>query len=174
MSRAATAQQQKIEPFVISRVFPAPRERLWKAFTELDQIKRWFGPKGFTTKFATLDLRPGGTYHYQLVSPSGQEMWGRFVYREIVPSSRVVFVSSFSDPEGGVTRHPLSPNWPERMLTTISFTQEGGERTRFTAEWVPLEPGEEERRVFEEGRESMTQGWSGTFERLEQHLAGAA
>jgi uncharacterized protein YndB with AHSA1/START domain len=159
-----------MQPFVISRSFKASRERLWKAFTELEQMKQWFGPKGFTTKVATQDFRPNGTYHYCLVSPDGHEMWGRFTYREIVPPARIVFVSSFSDAEGGLTRHPMSPDWPQQMLTTVTFTEEG-DQTRFTVEWVPIDPSEEERRTFERGRDSMKQGWSGTFEQLEAYLA---
>ena len=173
-ARAAKAQAQdmkaNMEPFVISRAFKATPERLWKAFTELEQMKQWFGPKGFKTKTAKLDFRPGGTYHYQLVSPEGHEMWGKFVYREIVAPSRIVFVSSFSDAEGGVTRHPMSPDWPAQMLTTIRFTAEG-DRTRFSVEWLPIDPSEDEWRTFNEGRGSMNQGWTGTFEQLEEYLA---
>jgi uncharacterized protein YndB with AHSA1/START domain len=159
-----------MQPFVISRSFKASRERLWKAFTELEQMKQWFGPKGFTTKVATQDFRPNGTYHYCLVSPDGHEMWGRFTYREIVPPARIVFVSSFSDAEGGLTRHPMSPDWPQQMLTTVTFTEEG-DLTRFTVEWIPIDPSDEEQRTFEQGRDSMKQGWSGTFEQLEAYLA---
>ena len=159
-----------LEPFVISRTFKASRERLWKAFTEVEQMKQWFGPKGFTTKQAKLDFRPGGIYHYCLVAPDGMEMWGKFVYREIVPPSRIVFVNSFSDAEGGLTRHPMAPDWPSQMLTTITFTEEG-DRTRFSVEWLPIEPSEAEWRTFDEGRDSMKQGWTGTFEQLEDYLA---
>jgi uncharacterized protein YndB with AHSA1/START domain len=168
--QAATAQQQRIEPFVISRTFKASRERLWKAFSELEQMQQWFGPKGFSTRTAKLDFRVGGTYHYCLVAPDGMEVWGRFTYREIAPPSRIVFVSAFSDAQGGLSRHPMAPNWPQQMLTTVTFTEEG-DKTRFTVEWVPLDPTADELRAFEEGRDSMKQGWTGTFERLEAFLA---
>ncbi|MEX0589972.1 MAG: SRPBCC domain-containing protein [Xanthobacteraceae bacterium] len=167
---AAKAQVQEMKPFVISRTFKASRERLWKAFTELEQMKQWFGPKGFTAKYAKQDFRPGGVYHYQLVSPEGHEMWGKMAYREIVPPSRIVFVNSFSDAEGGLTRHPMSPGWPQQMLTTVTFTEEG-DKTRFTVEWLPIDPSDEEWRTFDQGRDSMKQGWTGTFEQLEEYLA---
>jgi uncharacterized protein YndB with AHSA1/START domain len=168
--QAAAAQAPRIEPFVISRAFKASRERLWQAFSELEQMKQWFGPKGFTTRTAKLDFREGGSYHYCLVAPDGTEMWGKFTYREIVPPSRIVFVSGFSDERGGLTRHPMAPSWPQQMLTTVTFTEEG-DKTRFTVEWVPLDPTADELRTFEEGRGSMQQGWTGTFERLEAYLA---
>jgi hypothetical protein len=71
--------------FVMSRHFNAPRDLVWKAFTDIAHIRQWWGPKGFTVLKAAMDLRPGGTYHYAMKSPDGVTMWGKFVYREIVP-----------------------------------------------------------------------------------------
>ncbi len=98
--------------FVISRVFDAPRDLVWKAFTDPDRMKQWWGPKGFTVIASKMDLRPGGTYHYGLRGPNGAAMWGKFVFREIVARERMMFVSSFSDEAGGTTRHPLHQSWP--------------------------------------------------------------
>jgi uncharacterized protein YndB with AHSA1/START domain len=93
--------------FVIKRTFAAPLERVWKAWTDPDQLLRWWGPKGFTTVSAKIgELKPGGVFHYCIRSPQGQEMWGRFVYREIVRNERLVYINSFSDAEGGIGRHP--------------------------------------------------------------------
>ena len=80
-------------------MFDAPRDLVWKAHSELEGLKHWWGPKGFTWVTGTLDFRPGGMFHYGMRSPNGQEMWGRFVYREIVKPERIVSVSSFSDRE---------------------------------------------------------------------------
>src|SRR5580704_13391744 len=77
--RLATAGDE----FAITRVFDAPREQVWKAFTESERLMRWWGPKGFTMQVAKLDLRPGGVFHYCMRSPDGRDMWGKFVYREI-------------------------------------------------------------------------------------------
>jgi uncharacterized protein YndB with AHSA1/START domain len=113
--------------FVIKRTFNAPLERIWKAWTDSKQLLQWWGPKGFTTVSAKIsELKPGGMFHYCLRSPQGQEMWGRFVYREIVPNKRLVYINSFSDPEGGIGRHPLAPNWPLQLLSTITFAEKDG------------------------------------------------
>jgi uncharacterized protein YndB with AHSA1/START domain len=157
-------------PFVISRVLDAPRDKVWKAWTEVERLKQWWGPKGFTVSHCTVDLRPGGLMHYCLRSPDGHDMWGRFVYREIAKPERLVWVDSFSDEKGGVTRHPMSPGWPREMLTTVSFAEQKG-ATRVTVQWIPIDATEEERRTFDAGRDSMQQGWTGTFEQLEQYLA---
>jgi uncharacterized protein YndB with AHSA1/START domain len=158
--------------FVISRTFNAPLDRVWKAWTEPEQMAAWWGPKGFKADVKALDLKPGGLFHYLLTSPQGQEMWGRMVFREIVPKERLVFINSFSDPDGGLTRHPLAPEWPLQMHTTITFAEADG-KTTVTVTWVPYEASEAERDTFEKGRESMQAGWTGTFDKLESHLANS-
>lgn len=119
-----------------------------------------------------MDLRPGGTYHYGFQAPDGSAMWGKFVYREIAAPECIVLVDSFSDERGGITRHPLHSEWPLEMLTTLFFEDAGSGRTRVTLSWVPINESDVERKTFDDGRGSMTQGWAGTFEKLEHYLAG--
>jgi uncharacterized protein YndB with AHSA1/START domain len=159
------------QPFVISRTFDAPREVVWKAFTEVEQMKLWWGPKGAEVLHAKMDLRPGGMFHYRMRFMNN-DMWGRFIYREIDPPKRIVFVSSFSDERGGITRHPMAPTWPREMLTTITFNEQAG-KTTFTVRWIPINETDEEWKAFDAGRGSMTQGWSGTFDQLAGYLAKA-
>ncbi len=130
---------------------------------------QWFGPKGFKMPVAKMDFRPGGIFHYCLRSPDGHEMWGKFVYREIVAPERIVLVNSFSDEAGGLTRHPMSPTWPLEMLSTFTLAeQEGG--TTATVRWVPINATEEERKTFDAAHEGMKQGWTGTFDQLAAYL----
>lgn len=159
--------------FVIKRTFNAPRERVWKAWTEAKNLGKWWGPKGFDIVSVKLDLKPGGTFHYCLRSPDGQDMWGKFIFREIVPQERLVFVVSFSDAEGGLARHPMSPHWPLTWLSTVTFADAGPGKTTLTVKWVASEATEAERKTFEDGAESMRQGWTGTFDRLDDYLAKA-
>jgi uncharacterized protein YndB with AHSA1/START domain len=170
MTTQLNRREKGLEPFVIFRTFDAPRDRMWEAWTEREQLMQWFGPKGFTMPAAKLDFRPGGIFHYCLESPKGDEMWGKFSYREIEAGERIVFVSSFSDEEGNVTRHPLSATWPLEMLSTIRFSEKAG-RTTVTVEWIPVNPTEAERETFESSREGVQQGWTGTFDQLAGHLA---
>jgi uncharacterized protein YndB with AHSA1/START domain len=156
--------------FVVSRTFDAPRDLVWKAWTESERLVQWFGPKGFAMTDAKLDFRAGGTLHYCLRSTDGKEMWGKFVYREIVAPDRIVWVNSFSDEKGNLTRHPLSPTWPLEMLTTTTFTEENG-KTTVTVRWIPLNPTLEESKTFDSSRDGMRQGWSGTFDQLAEYLA---
>lgn len=123
--------------FEISREFNAPRELVFKAWTEAGRLAEWWGPKDFKIRVFKLDLRPRGIFHYSMTIPNGDEWWGRFVYREIVPPERLVFVNSFSGAEGGVTRAPFSPTFPLEVLSTITFTEHDG-RTTLTLRGVPL------------------------------------
>lgn len=164
--------EMALEPFIISRVFNAPRERVWEAWTERNQLIQWFSPKGLTLSMAKMDFRRGGTFHYCLRSPDGNPMWGRFAYREINAPARIILVNSFSDATGGITRHPFSDTWPLEMLCTTAFVEENG-KTRVTIEWRPLNPTEAERETFNASHDGMTHGWSGTFEQLAEYLAHA-
>ncbi|MCE9556437.1 MAG: SRPBCC domain-containing protein [Planctomycetes bacterium] len=156
-------------PFIITRTFDAPRELVWKAWTERDRLMEWFGPKGFTMSVGELDFRPGGTFHYCLKSAEGHAMWGKWVYREIVPPERIVLVSSFSDEQGGKTRHPMAADWPLETLSTTTFSEQNG-KTTITIEWSPLNATDAERRMFDSAHAGMNQGWGGTFEQLEAYL----
>lgn len=167
----ASANRPSEFAFVIRRNFNAPRERVWKAWTEAESLGQWWGPKGFDIISAKLDLRPGGTFHYCLRSPEGQEMWGKLIFREIVPQERLVFVVCFSDAEGGLTRHPMSPDWPLTVLSTVTFADAGTGKTAVTVKWVAYEATDTEREAFEAGKDEMHQGWTGTFDRLDAHLA---
>jgi uncharacterized protein YndB with AHSA1/START domain len=159
-----------LKELVVTRTFSAPRELVWKAWTERARLMEWFGPKGWTISVANLDFRPGGTFHYSMKTPDGKEMWGKFVYREIMPPEKIVLVNSFSDANGGMTRHPMSASWPLEMLTTTTFTEENG-KTTITLRWLPLNPTAEERKTFDTSREGMNMGWKGTFDQLEEYLA---
>ena len=159
-------------PFTISRVFDAPRERVWKAWTDAAQLKQWWGPQGFKVHTCKVDLRPGGMFLYGMTAPDGSDMWGRFVYREIKAPEKLVFIVSFSDPKGGVTRHPWNEDWPLQTMSIVSFEQVAG-KTRVTVEWIPHEATDAERKVFEDGKPSMQQGWGGTLQQFTDYLKKA-
>jgi uncharacterized protein YndB with AHSA1/START domain len=170
--RSSTAGRGEVRDFVITRLFDAPRDLMWKVWTEEDRLARWFGHKGVKIFHSKNDLRPGGVYHYGMRTEDGKEMWGRWIYREIVKPERLVFVVSFSDPKGGITRHPLAPDWPAEILSTVTFTQQG-EKTSVTVRWVAINATEAERQAFHAGQDSMKQGWSGTFDQLAEYLVSA-
>jgi uncharacterized protein YndB with AHSA1/START domain len=159
--------------FFISRVFDAPRDLVWKCFTDPERMSQWWGPKGVKIVKSEMDLRPGGTCLYGMQTPDGMVMWGRQVFREIVPPEKLVFINSFSDENGGLSRHPLAPTWPLELFSVFTFEELPGGKTKFTVRWSPHNPTAEEQATFDAGHASMTGGWSGTMDQLEAYLAKA-
>jgi len=155
--------------FLISRVFNAPRELVFKAWTDATDLKHWWGPQGFTWVSGKIDLRPGGFFHYCMRSPDGHEMWGKFAYWEIAAPERLVFANSFSDQDGTTTRHPGSPSWPLEVLNTLTFTEHQG-KTTVKLHAIPLNATEQERRSFEAGFASMQKGFTCTLDQLADYL----
>jgi uncharacterized protein YndB with AHSA1/START domain len=155
---------------VTSRVFDAPRELVFKAQAESERLGRWWGAKGFTTRVIKLDFRPGGVFHYSMRTPDGHEMWGKFVYREIVAPVRIVFINSFADKVGNTIQAPFSPTWPLEILNTMTFSERAG-KTTLTIRSVPVNATIEERETFETGLDSMRLGFNETLDRLADCLA---
>lgn len=156
--------------FSITRVFAAPRELVWKAWTEAERLAKWWGPKGSTIRVLNLDVRPGGVFHYAMQFKPGHDMFGRFVFRELVRPERLSFVVSFSDANGAICRAPFSATWPLEVLNVVTFTEQDG-RTTLTLRGGPVDPTEEERRTFLGMFDSMQQGFGGTFDQLADYLA---
>ena len=155
--------------FVISREFAAPRELVWRAWTDPEHLQRWFGPKGFTMPTCAMDFRPGGIFHYGIKSPDGHEMWSKWTFVEIVPPEKLVAIVSFSDAQRGVTRHPMSATWPLETLSITTFTEHGG-KTLLTLQWTAHHATEIERQTFDGAHDGMTQGWGGTMDQLTAYL----
>jgi len=159
------------EPFEfrISRVFDIERERMFELWTRAEHLTHWFGPKETELFACHNDLTVGGMMLYGMRAENGDEHWGRWVYREITPPRRLVFVVSFANAEGEVVRNPWSIDWPLLTLSVVTF-EAVGSQTRVTVVWTPLDATDTERRSFEEGSESMGQGWSGTYDQLEAYV----
>jgi len=156
--------------FEISRTVDAPIALVWKAYTEQEPLMQWFGPKGFSMPHCRYDLRPGGEFHYCLRTPTGFEMWGKWTFVDIVEPTRLSMIITFSDAQGGLTRHPMSAAWPLQTLSTTTFADVGG-KTLITIQWEPYQSDADEIAAFTAGHAAMAQGCNGTFEQLDAYLA---
>jgi len=159
----------EIKPFRISREFDVNQETMWRLWTEKDLLEKWSGPKGTKLKQSNFELKAGATNHYCMISPDGTEMWGKQVFREIMKPDRYIYITSFSDAQGNMTRHPMSATWPLEMLTTVTFLTLG-DQTRVTIEWMPLNASAEEIKTFNEAHEGMKMGWGGSLDTLQEYL----
>jgi uncharacterized protein YndB with AHSA1/START domain len=161
-----TANQSEL---VITRVLDAPRELVFQVWSQDEHLKHWWGPEGFEWGYSKLDFRPGGTFLYQMRAPQGFEMWGKFVYLEIEAPERIVFVNSFSDPEGHTIRAPFSADFPLEVRNVITFTEQDG-KTLLTLRGGPIHATEAEHAFFHGMKDSMNQGFNGTFNQLVAYL----
>lgn len=158
------------EKFVIARTFEGPREVVFPMWTDPAHVAQWMPPKGFTMAFRKADIRAGGSSFYSMTN--GQvTMYGGADYLEVKPPERLVYTQRFCDENGKTVRHPMSPLWPEKMLTTVEFSPEGPQATRVTLTWEPCEATIEETVVFANARSGMTTGWTGSFDKLEEFIA---
>jgi uncharacterized protein YndB with AHSA1/START domain len=147
------------EIFHFSRTVDAPQDLVWACWTQAEHLGQWFGPPGTVVKVKTLDLRPGGI-----------TMWGKWIYREVDPTSRLTYVVSFCTEDGEPVRHPMAPLWPLEVLADQTFREEGGKTVCESRSW-PINATAEERAVFVAGHASMEMGFGGTFIQLSAYLA---
>lgn len=157
------------QPFILERRVSAPRALVWSALTEQRHLAEWWGPPGMQWISGTLDLRPGGTFHFGMRSPNGQTMWGKWVYGNIDPPRTLEFVNSFADENGNSVPSPFQASWP-REITNVLTLEENESGTTLTLRSKPLNASAEECATFAASFRSMQQGFSGTFDRLESYL----
>ncbi len=139
----------------IERVFDAPRELVFKAWTDPEHISQWWGPKGFATTVLKLDLRPGGAYRFHMRSTEGAEHWSQGTFLEIAPPARLVMAGCWADAHG----NPVSPE----SVLTVTFAERDG-KTVLSLHQV-LESVA--------ARDSHRGGWNSSFDRLESYLSAA-
>lgn len=143
----------------MERSFDAPRELVWKAWTEEDRLMKWWGPKEWPSSYHKVDLRVGGVWHYAMKSiETGEESWGKAVYREIVPIERLGYTDSFSDKDGN--------EFPPKMDVNLTFIDQGN-RTLLKGQTI-FASTEDRDKVIEMG---FQEGMGSSLERLDEHLA---
>ena len=127
-------------------------------FTEIEHARKWGGPRDYPMISLEADLRPGGKWRGCLrAKESGEELWQGGVYREIVPPERLVYTFAWDEESG---------NSPNETLVTITFAEEGAEKTKMTFRQAPF--------VSDESRDGHRAGWNSTFDRLADHLKEVA
>ena len=155
--------------FTITRAFNASRAKVWAAWTNPNALAQWFGPKGSSSTLLAFDLRPGGEWRGRMDMPDGGAVYSKFVFREIEPMSRLVWVHGFADAEGNRVRAPFAEQFPLELLTSV-LLMDDGEGTRIDLTWTPLNATPEEAAFFASMMASMEGGWSGSFEQLDEFL----
>ena len=149
---------------VITRVFDAPRELVWRAWTEPELVKKWWGPASFTAPVIQIDLRVGGKYLWSMRSDGRMEFWYIGVYREIVPPELIVLTQSMSDEHGNVISDGMPDGMAMEHLLTVTFEERDG-KTTMILRHVGMPAGEM--------AEGAAGGWNESFDKLATALAEA-
>ena len=157
-----------VPTFVLERVFNAPRELVWKTWTDPELLSRWYGPN-VETIIHRLDVKPGGLWLNEM-KMGGKSSYQRTEYTEVTPPERLIMLQSNSDADWNITSNPMMPDWPRVLLTTVTF-EEDEDQTKMRLTWVPHEASEAEIGCFAAALDGMGKGWGAGMELLAELLA---
>lgn len=170
------------EGIVITHIFDAPRELVWKAWTDPEMAKKWWGPKDFYAPDIRIDLRVGGKYIFAMHGPKGSEwdrdMYSAGVYKEIVPpdpstplrAGKLVVTDFFSDEEGNMkdpTEYEQDANFPKESTVTVLFEDIGDGKTKLSIIYEKPESEEQFQAMLKSG---MKEGWGQSLEKLAEAI----
>ncbi len=148
---------------VLTRVFDAPRERVWQVWTDPEHVGAWWGPRGFSARVEKMELRVGGNWHYVMIDPDGTEYPAVGEFREVVTHERLVTTDEFPDDfEFGEPE-----DLPQGILLTVLFEAMSKSKTRLTLHIA--HPTEQDRLKHEEM--GVVDGWTSSLDCLEEYLA---
>jgi len=155
-----TAVQNEV---VIHRVFDLPVNKVWRALTESEEFKKWWGPRGFSCPSSQIESRVGGKYLNCMRGPDGKEWWSTGVVKDLKPGKKLVLSDSFSDKNGNVksaSDYGLPGDWPRELLITFELEEaDGATKLKLHHEGIP-----------EEAHDDCVKGWNESFDKLEENI----
>jgi len=159
---------------VIERVFDAPRNLVWQAWTDPEMVKKWWGPKDFWAPVVKIDLKVGGKYIFAMHGPAGSEfdkdMYSAGEYKEIVDSEKLVVTDYFSDENGNKVdpkEYGMQGDFPSEQEVTVRFEDAGEGKTKLSIEYPKPETEEQMKAMLASG---MKEGWSTSLDKLAEAL----
>ena len=155
-----TTEKQKT--IAIERTFNLPISTVWKAWSEPESFKKWWGPEGYTCPDCTIDFEVGGKYLANMKAPDGKDNWSTGTYKEIVPQKKIVYSDSFADSKGN--KVPGSeygmPEMPMETMVTVEFEEKGNE-TVMTLHHAGMPVSMVD---------DCTKGWQSCFDKMESNI----
>lgn len=154
--------------YLLDRIFDAPRDMVWRAWTDPDLLQRWYGP-GVETTIHKFDLQPGGLWLNEMKWGDKSDL-SRMAFQEVTPPEKLVWLHSSSDADWNVTANPMMPDWPRVLLTTVTF-EDMGARTRVRLTLDPVDATKAEIACFANAMAGMDKGWGGGYKVLDEMFA---
>ena len=158
----------ELPTYVLERVFDAPRNLVWRTWTEPELLTRWYGPR-VETIVHRHELKEGGLWLGEM-KWGGNSNYQRVEFTEVTPPERLVWLHSVSDENWNIISNPMMEGWPRVLLTTVIF-EEDGDQTKLRLTWVPHEATDAEINCFSAALAGLDKGWGAGMELLAELLA---
>ncbi|WP_300303219.1 SRPBCC domain-containing protein [Ferrovibrio sp.] len=157
----------ELPTYVLERIFDAPRDLVWKTWTDPKLLARWYGPN-VETIIHRLDVEPGGLWLNEM-KWGGKSNYQRAEYTQVVAPERLVCLMSNTDENWNIISSPMMPDWPRVLLTVVTFEDHGG-KTKMRLTWTPHEASAAEIACFAAAMDGMGKGWGAGMEVLARLL----
>ena len=158
----------KLPEFILDRVFDAPRELVWQAWTDPKLLHQWYGP-GVETIIHKFDLEPDGVWLNEMKMSSGSN-FQKAIFQEIIKPEKLVWHHCSTDADWNIAANPMMPDWPRILLTTVTF-DEKGDQTNVRLSQIPLDATDAEIACFAKMKDGMSGGWGKGYAIIDELLA---
>ncbi len=154
--------------FVLDREFDAPRDLVWRAWTDPVLLQSWYGP-GVETVIHRFDLEPDGVWLNEMKMKGGSN-FQKILFKEVSEPGKLVWHHCSTDADWNIAANPMMPDWPRILLTTVTFEEAGG-RTNVRLSQIPFEATAAEIACFAKMKDGMSGGWGGGYAFIDELLA---
>ncbi len=157
----------ELPEYVFDREFDAPLELVWRAWTDAELLARWYGP-GVETIIHEFDFRPGGVWRNEMKMGGGSDL-SKMEFQEVVPEKKIVWIHASVDENWQVAPSKMMPNWPQKLLTTVTFDA-SGKKTNVRLSQVPVDASDVEVACFSKMMAGMDNGWGTGYKIIDEIL----
>ena len=153
--------------YVLERTFDAPREMVWRAWTDPELLSRWYGP-GIETIIHDFDLQPGGAWLNEMRWGENAD-FSKMVFQEVTQAEKLVWHHSSTDADWNIISSPMMEDWPRVLLTTVTF-EDSGDKTNVRLSQIPMNATNAEIACFAAMMDGMSKGWGGGYKIIDEIL----
>ena len=153
--------------YVLERTFDAPREMVWRAWTDPELLSRWYGP-GIETIIHDFDLQPGGAWLNEMRWGENAD-FSKMVFQEVTQPEKLVWHHSSTDAGWNIISSPMMADWPRVLLTTVTF-ENLGDKTNVRLSQIPMDATDAEIACFAAMMDGMSKGWGGGYKIIDEIL----